>query len=39
MIGDYDACSLYPSAMSRSYYPAGKPEVMTDEEIAFYNDP
>lgn len=26
---DYDACALYPSAMYRSYYPAGKPYKMT----------
>lgn len=24
-IDDFDACSLYPSAMKRAYYPAGKP--------------
>ena len=30
---DLDACSLYPSAMSRCYFPTGVPYKMTPEMI------
>jgi len=30
-ISDFDAVSLYPSAMNRLYYPAGEAKVLTNE--------
>ncbi|CAL6065631.1 DNA_polymerase [Hexamita inflata] len=35
---DFDAVSLYPSAMFRTYYPAGKLYTLTSELIQHYND-
>lgn len=37
-INDLDAVSLYPSAQSRLYYPAGKAKVLTKEMIEYYNN-
>ncbi|CAL6032980.1 DNA_polymerase [Hexamita inflata] len=34
---DFDAVSLYPSAMTRTYYPAGKLQTLTPEMIQHYN--
>ncbi|CAL6107171.1 DNA_polymerase [Hexamita inflata] len=34
---DFDAVSLYPSAMFRTYYPAGKLYTLTSELIQHYN--
>ena len=31
-IQDFDACSLYPSAMARMFIPLGNPKVLTDEQ-------
>ena len=36
-ISDFDAVSLYPSAMSRLYYPSGEAKVLSKELIEFYN--
>ncbi|CAL6030573.1 DNA_polymerase [Hexamita inflata] len=36
---DFDAVSLYPSAMSQIYFPTGKPEHLTAEMIKHYNVP
>lgn len=30
-ISDFDAVSLYPSAMNRLYYPSGEAKVLTKE--------
>ena len=38
-IQDFDGVSLYPSAMVRGYYPAGKPRCLTPDEIAHWNNP
>ncbi len=34
---DFDGVSLYPSSMSRVWYPAGKPVKLSPEQIAFYS--
>ena len=31
-IQDFDACSLYPSAMARMFIPRGEPKVLTEEQ-------
>jgi len=36
-ISDFDGVSLYPSAMNRGYFPAGKPQVMSSDEIEHWN--
>ena len=36
-IVDFDGVSLYPSSMSRVWYPAGKPEKLSPEQIAFFS--
>lgn len=36
-IVDFDGVSLYPSSMSRVWYPAGKPVKLSPEQIAFYS--
>ena len=36
---DFDAVSLYPSAMRRSYYPSGKAHELTKAQIEYYNNP
>ncbi|CAL6035480.1 DNA_polymerase [Hexamita inflata] len=37
-IQDFDAVSLYPSAMSRCYYPTGVPKCLNQNMISYYND-
>lgn len=34
-IQDFDACSLYPSAMSISNYPKGKAKLLTEDQMNF----
>ncbi|CAL6056797.1 DNA_polymerase [Hexamita inflata] len=36
---DFDAVSLYPSAMSQIYFPVGKPQHLTKEMLSYYNVP
>ena len=36
---DFDAVSLYPSAIRRGYYPSGKAHELTKELIDYYNVP
>ncbi|CAL5996681.1 DNA_polymerase [Hexamita inflata] len=38
-LSDFDAVSLYPSAMAKIYFPTGQPQHMTEEMIKYYNDP
>ncbi|CAL6002899.1 DNA_polymerase [Hexamita inflata] len=38
-IVDFDAVSLYPSAMRIMYYPSGPASSLNAEQIAFYNNP
>ena len=35
---DFDAVSLYPSAMRRCYFPTGVPKKLSAEEIKYYNN-
>ena len=34
---DFDARSLYPSAMKRCYFPTGLPKLLSPSQIKFYN--
>ncbi|CAL6048030.1 DNA_polymerase [Hexamita inflata] len=38
-IADFDAVSLYPSAMHIMYYPSGPASSLNNDQIAFYNNP
>lgn len=35
---DYDAVGLYPSAMTRCYFPTGVPKLLNEELISYYNN-
>ncbi|CAL6029092.1 DNA_polymerase [Hexamita inflata] len=37
-IQDFDAVSLYPSAMARCYYPTGVPKCLNQNMIEYYNN-
>lgn len=37
-LSDFDAVSLYPSAMKRIWYPTGNAKTLTEDQIQYYNN-